>query len=64
MFSVIQNIIMMLEMLLLSLWAMWLYCQPPGKVSEKVQVVITVSGDSHIKEDIDKSIVHNTDIKM
>lgn len=51
-------------MLLLSLWAMWLYGQPPSKVSEKVQVVITVSGESHIKDDIDKSITHNTDIKI
>lgn len=61
----IQNIVMILEMLLLSLWAMWLYSQPPGKVSEKVQqVVVAVLDDSHLREDIDKSITHNTDIRI
>lgn len=55
---------MMLEMLLLSLWAMWLYNQPPGKAPEKVQqVVIAVLEDSRIRDDIDKSIAYNAVIK-
>lgn len=52
-------------MLLLSLWAMWLYNQPPGKVADKVQqVVIAVLDDGHIKDDTDKSSTHVTGIKI
>ncbi|VVC95392.1 unnamed protein product [Leptidea sinapis] len=56
----IQNMIMMAEMLLLSLWAWRLYSVQPEKSTEKVpQVVIAVLEDSlhsiDLKKDIEKS---------
>ncbi|XP_063894514.1 organic solute transporter alpha-like protein [Helicoverpa armigera] len=65
----IHNIIMMLEMLLLSLWAYRVYSSPPGKDLEKVQrnrVVVAVLEDSirsaeikSVKDGIDNKSFNN-----
>ncbi|CAK1543162.1 unnamed protein product [Leptosia nina] len=45
--NMIQNVLMMVEMFLLSIWAWRLYTKPPGKVKDKVQqVVVAVLEDS------------------
>ncbi|XP_022118989.2 organic solute transporter alpha-like protein [Pieris rapae] len=64
----IQNMLMMLEMFLLSLWAWRLYSSPPGKVADKVQqVVIAVLEDStnslEKSKDFDDKY-QNADVKM
>lgn len=46
-FSVMQNILMIIEMLLLSIWAWRLYRVPPEKMMDKVQhIVVAVLEDS------------------
>lgn len=42
-FSVIHNGLMMLQMLLLSIWAWRLYSVPPSKISERIQHVKVVA---------------------
>ncbi|CAH0727088.1 unnamed protein product, partial [Brenthis ino] len=56
--NMIQNIIMMLEMLLLSIVAWRLYSRPPGKMMDRVQhVVVAVLDDS--LSSIDKHTKYN-----
>ncbi|XP_045499502.1 organic solute transporter alpha-like protein [Colias croceus] len=66
--NLIQNMLMMFEMLLLSLWAWRLYSSPPGKVADKVQQVVVAVLDDSINsidlkcKDTDEK-QHTTDIK-